>query len=527
MLKKKFFAKALAFAMVTGLMATSVPMGFAPQSIQVFAEAEDTTTTSDAPEITVDYSDYTAKIKLADAKYLFLEVCKDENGSKVSGTYGYKADADGSVTVDLSFLKANKKQYIRAYSDKLDEEGKYVKSEVKTIAAQPAKFSLKYDAAKGQLVDGKSKSEITLPETVDVDNPAVYEYKTLYGSAWEDLTEEALENKNVAGTTIIVRKAAVEEAAGKEGVPASAEVKVKIPAIPKAPKVTIDYVKGLVKLGKNTQYATLDKAIADTPDWTKTSDSAAKGVEIKKLLEELSSSPDGGTEESAARTAGDEIKLVVRTMGGGKKADSAWTFVALSPLDTLTKVEDESGKATAYTLGDKKLTWENTSKGIKLKAEGGAFDYYDEAKKAWKAVAAGKTVEVKLKNKKDLEVRAAGTKATKDKDGSFFTESVTLTSDLLAAKVTVTVNPETVKVNGTVTAKVEAVDGNGDKLTTNGEGAKEVSWKVTGAGELGANPTETATITATKAGEITITATVDGVTSKEVKVTVEAEESEE
>ena len=54
-----------------------------------------------------------------------------------------------------------------------------------------------------------------------------------------------------------------------------------------------------------------------------------------------------------------------------------------------------------------------------------------------------------------LEVRASGIKATKDKDGSFFTNSETLTCDLLAAKVTVTAK-ETVKEGEEVTLTVEA-----------------------------------------------------------------------
>ena len=66
----------------------------------------------------------------------------------------------------------------------------------------------------------------------------------------------------VAGNTIVIRKKAV-IASGKEA-PASAEVKVKIPAIPKAPKVKIDYVKGTINFGKGTQYIK-SAAITDTP----------------------------------------------------------------------------------------------------------------------------------------------------------------------------------------------------------------------------------------------------------------------
>ena len=495
MLKKKFFAKALAFAMVTGLMATSAPVGLGTQLVQVMA-AENP---AGAPAITVNYTNYTATITLSGAKYIFLEVLKDESGEKVSGTYGYKADNSGAVTVDLSFLKAAKDQYIRAYTDKLTD-GAYVRCNPVKISAQPAKLAMKYDPVKG-LVDGKTKAAIEFGEA----NKEVYSFKTLYGSTWAPLTSTALTDKNVAGTTIIVRKTAVETQGDTLGTPASAEIKVKIPAIPKAPKVTIDYVKGLVKLGKNTQYATLADALLDK--WTDTTEAAAKGAEVEKLLDEL---------KGTASTVPDTTMLVVRTKATDKKAASQWTFVVLNKLATLTAGTGEDPKVGGtLTLGDKKLTWANTSKGISLKPEGSAFDYYDNTKKAWKAVAAGKTVEVALKSGDKLQVRAAGTKATKEAEGSFFSAATELTCTTLPAKVEITAPTTTFKIGGTINATytAKAIDGNGTEVS-----GATITWK---SSNDAVATVANGSITAKTAGKATITASVGDIEAT-VEITVEA-----
>ena len=496
MLKKKFFAKALAFAMVTGLMATSAPVGLGVQPVQVLAADP-----AGAPVIAIDYTNYTATITLSGAKYIFLEVLKDESGEKVSGTYGYKANASGAVTVDLSFLKAAKEQYIRAYTDKLSTEGAYVCCSPVKISAQPEKFSMKYDPIKG-LVDGKTKAEIEFGEA----NKEIYSFKTLYGSAWNPLNAAALTDKNVAGTTIIVRKTAVATAGDVVGTPASAEIKVKIPAIPKAPKVTIDYIKGLVKLGKNTEYATLDNALKDT--WTATTEADAKGAEIEKLLDAL---------KGTASTVPDTTMLVVRSKATEKKAASQWTFVVLKKLATLTPGTGEDAKVGGtLTLGDKKLTWANTSKGISLKPEGSAFQYLDKATSTWKTVAIGKTVEVALKSGDKLSVRAAGTKATADVEGSFFTVASELTCTTLPAKVEISAPTTTFKMGGTTTATytAKAVDGNGTEVS-----GTTITW--TSSNDAVASVTAAGAITAKSAGKATITAAVGDIKAT-VEITVEA-----
>ena len=103
MLKKKFFAKALAFALVMGTVSVYGSGVVAPISI---VQAADTA-------VKITYADYTAEITPVDGtdKYVFLEVLKDQAGTKVSATYCYPV-TDGKAVVDLSFLKAAKDQYL-------------------------------------------------------------------------------------------------------------------------------------------------------------------------------------------------------------------------------------------------------------------------------------------------------------------------------------------------------------------------------------------------------------------------------
>ncbi len=119
MRNKKFFAKALAFAMVMG----TVGIHGAAISPVIMLEAANPVA---IPTIAVDYTTYEAVLSLGTAgtnidadtsNYICLQVLKDATGSKVSAEYWYKVTG-GKATIDLSFLKATKKQYIRAYTAK-------------------------------------------------------------------------------------------------------------------------------------------------------------------------------------------------------------------------------------------------------------------------------------------------------------------------------------------------------------------------------------------------------------------------
>ena len=255
MFKKKFFAKALAFAMVMGSVGIH-GVAVAPVGI-VKAVGE--------PTITFDPVTYEATIEVVagvKSGYVCLKVLKEDKlDAKVvsESWYPVKTVNNKNVAiVDLSFLKAAKPSYIMAV-DMLGNKS----ASVTTIAAQ-TKTAIKYDAKTKSFVD-KSKAPIDAAELAN------YEYKTLYGSNWGTIAAnggaltpstlatfktDKLENAVVAGTTLVVRKAA-SKTAGSEA-PAGTEVKVKIPAVAKAPKVKVDYVKGVISLPKGVEVCIVD-----------------------------------------------------------------------------------------------------------------------------------------------------------------------------------------------------------------------------------------------------------------------------
>lgn len=250
MFKKKFFAKALAFAMVMGSVGIH---GVAVAPVGIVKAAG-------GPTITFDPVTYEATIEVAagvKSGYVCLKVLKEDKlDAKVVSESWYPVETVNGknvAIVDLSFLKAAKPSYIMAV-DMLGNKS----TSVTTIAAQ-TKTAIKYDAKTKSFVD-KSKAPI------DGEELANYEYKTLYGSNWGTIAAnggaftpstlatfktDKLENAVVAGTTLVVRKAASKKA-GSEA-PAGTEVKVKIPAVAKAPKVKVDYVKGVISLPKGVE----------------------------------------------------------------------------------------------------------------------------------------------------------------------------------------------------------------------------------------------------------------------------------
>ena len=257
MFKKKFFAKALAFAMVMGSVGIH---GVAVAPVGIVKAV-------DEPIITFDPVTYEATIEVvASVKsgYVCLKVLKEDKlDAKVVSESWYPVktvNGKNVAIVDLSFLKAAKPSYIMAV-DMLGNKS----ASVTTIAAQ-TKTAIKYDAKTKSFVD-KSKAPIDGAELAN------YEYKTLYGSNWGTIAAsggaftpstlatfktDKLENAVVAGTTLVVRKAA-SKTAGSEA-PAGTEVKVKIPAVAKAPKVKVDYVKGVISLPKGVEVCIVNTA---------------------------------------------------------------------------------------------------------------------------------------------------------------------------------------------------------------------------------------------------------------------------
>lgn len=189
--------------------------------------------------IDIDYEEMTADISSTDWEdsFVFLEVAKKSDSKPGTGTiYCYEIGNDGEVTVDLSCLKLSKDVFLYVYGNKNTKPFELTK-----IAKQDKKPSIKFK-------DGA----LSIANELDK-----YEYRT-QNTEWMDADEldSELDQMRIIGTTLFMRTAGNNE----EGKLPTQEVKVKIPATQKAPKVTTDYAKNTIKLPK--------KAEIRVPGWT-------------------------------------------------------------------------------------------------------------------------------------------------------------------------------------------------------------------------------------------------------------------
>ena len=253
---KKFLAAAMTGVMMFGMVATAAP------AICVYAEGEEANSTRADLKVIIDYPSLTATIEsTAGDKYVLLEVLKMKNdqpdGDKVSATYSYPLSSEGKVTVDLSFLNLSKACAIRARGD---ADNMKKASQYEIVKNQDKKQSLKYTPAEKEDKTGlsKGKSFVTKDGVIGDENVKNYEFKTLYGTTGENFEEFDIDTAAMAGTTLMLRKAAIPE--GENQAPAGAETKVKVAAAPKAPKVKVDYGKGTITLPKGTEVKVLYSA---------------------------------------------------------------------------------------------------------------------------------------------------------------------------------------------------------------------------------------------------------------------------
>ena len=330
MFKKKFFAKALAFAMVMGSVGIH---GLAVAPVGIVKAAGE-------PTITFDPVTYEATIEVAanvKSGYVCLKVLKEDKlDAKVVSESWYpvkNVNNKDVAIVDLSFLKAAKPSYIMAV-DMLGNKS----ASVTTIAAQ-TKTAIKYDAKTQSFVD-KSKAPIA--------DLAGYEYKTLYGSNWGTIDTsgaftpstlatfktDKLENAVVAGTTLVVRKAA-SKAAGSEA-PAGTEVKVKIPAVAKAPKVKVDYVKGVISLPKGVEVCIVDTTTGKLKQGG-SSGADLWGSATGKLTQEQILTALQVAEADTTKTQAMGYTFAIRTAEiKDKKAASKIDFIKINPAPIIS-----------------------------------------------------------------------------------------------------------------------------------------------------------------------------------------------
>lgn len=380
MRNKKFFAKALAFAMVMGTVGVH---GAVASPVSVVKATAPTATGVEFKE-----GSYTVVITAENGEaYVCLQVLKDSKGEKVSGEYWYAVDA-GAVTVDLSFLKATKKQYIRAYGV-ADSESAIVE-----IPAQP-KTVIKYNAKTQKFVD-KSKSDIS-----DTDL-AKLQYKTLYGSTWNDdlsSTSFDIANAATAGTTLVVRL----KADATAHTPAGTEVKVKIAAVAKAPKVKLDFNKDAITLPKGVEIAVQDDmtAAVEPADWKEASGKLTQ----KELLGKA-----GVADTAIDTTLESGYTLFVRTKKTEKKATSNMAIVTVKATPVLKQatkgtVTNGANDKIACTFTDDDATLTVTS------TDGTVWAYSLDGGRKWVTIE-GTSVKLNVKKGDKFMLRALATEDT-------------------------------------------------------------------------------------------------------------------
>lgn len=389
MRNKKFFAKALAFAMVMGTVGVHGAVA-SPVSV-VKADA----TGPVKATLTFTADDYEVEITAGNGeKYVCLQVLKDSKGEKVSGEYWYAITSGTTVKVDLSFLKATKKQYIRAYGLAGSE------SAILEIPAQP-KTVIKYDAKKQAFVD-KSKNPIA---DADLAN---YEYKTLYGSAWSTSNLQKanydIAKSATAGTTILVRL----KANTTTNIPAGTEVKVKIAAAAKAPKVKVDFNKDAITLPKGVEIAVkndLKTALTDA-DWKEASGKLTQ----KELLGKAGiAANDIDTKLGAGYT------LYVRTKKTEKKAASNMAIVTVKAtpvLDgTTTAGTVTNTSSTAATKDNVVCAFTDDDVTLTVTATDTVWAYSLDGGKKWVTIE-GTSVKLNVKKGDKFMLRALATEDT-------------------------------------------------------------------------------------------------------------------
>lgn len=428
MFKKKFFAKALAFAMVMGSVGIH---GVAVAPVGIVKAAGE-------PTITFDPVTYEATIEVAagvKSGYVCLKVLKEDKlDAKVVSESWYPVKTVNNkdvAIVDLSFLKAAKPSYIMAV-DMLGNKS----TSVTTIAAQ-TKTAIKYDAKTKSFVD-KSKAPIDGAELAN------YEYKTLYGSNWGTIVAngdaftpstlatfktDKLENAVVAGTTLVVRKAA-SKTAGSEA-PAGTEVKVKIPAVAKAPKVKVDYVKGVISLPKGVEVCIVDTATGKLKQGG-SSGADLWGSATGKLTQEQILTALQVAEADTTKTQAMGYTFAIRTAEiKDKKAASKIDFIKINPAPIISPNTDEKKvqvlNATDSTMKDDVFTYTFEADGLKVTpvTTSTVNCAYSLDGRKWVPITGGVTIKVEDKAKVQFYVPAE--KGSDTKAASFASNIVEIT----------------------------------------------------------------------------------------------------
>ncbi|MDE7325428.1 MAG: hypothetical protein K2N63_03970 [Lachnospiraceae bacterium] len=373
----------------------------------------------------IDYETMTATITSNDP-YVFLEIFKDPaKTEKASASYVFPTK-EGKAVVDLGFYKATKPFGIKVYGT--SNMAEKAKSDLVTVNAQPGKLSFKVNTSKPTFLESIEKGKEGRDSlTFTAENIVNYSYRSLYATAWDSLDSFDYETAKIAGTTIVVRKEATETA------PAGPEAKIKIAASAKAPKVTVDYLKGTIKVTEKMEIALLGStALVDT-DYQQ----ASKNMTIEQIAKNLKAD------------SSQDYTIAIRTMKTDKKAASMPCFLTIKAVPALTAegatATSENGTVTATTV-------EN---GVKLTKTGEANFQYDKSGK-WVTIEN----DMVIASATSVKVRIAPVKADSKVpgSGSFASAEVTITPAASSEQKV----PATVEVSMTEEEKAKFVAGGAD-----------------------------------------------------------------
>lgn len=355
------------------------------------------------------------------------------------------------IKVDLSKLNNTKDNYIAVKSESTDPIYIRIKGSVKGQKAKYSPKDFKLDITNPKKVEG---SDVKTETTVNGN----WEYRTSYGD-WSDipffLWNEKSEKEDIPntelfkeyqyqGATLYVRAAgqsiSVEDEDGspiptlKEdtsgvtvvgssdkgklydaGWMPGKESKVNIAKMANGPKVTADYVKGIVKLPAGAEYrliASGGSIITDKDD--KPFDSTSKSD--KTVAELLKTANDTG------KTAATSGVIEVRKKATDKKSPSKWTRVPIEIPSAITFND------TVVENGEVKLatgTSVEVGEGIKIEANSkgkdkvyagdvtvtaGSYDITVTAGGKTKTIKATKNTKVTVSDGGEIEIAKAGVK---------------------------------------------------------------------------------------------------------------------
>lgn len=409
---------------------------------------------------TFNTNEATLTVNVTGGDKLYYQVVKDANAiTKIKASNWIPAVkvSEGTYKIDLS---AYTKSVVVAYTFDATKE-KAADGNV-AVGIPDNKLKVKVNFGTSVVVDpnalgygASATSGCRLADIVAIEGGATtltYQYRRSTGEAWKN-DEDA--NKGDLYQTYSMLRASngtLYVRAYTTATPglATKEVKVKVPKGASAPKIKVDYNKGVVKFPKACEVVASvsggdnSKYYYVTANGISNTKSDAKAdIEVGKLVENMT--PDSNN----------KVNFTVRTAATEKKFASFFTtveFVVPAAAPSVTAVYDATQKAIIVSVSGG--------------ATGATYQYEKSAGK-WADIKDGK-IKATAKPTDKLKVRVAPVKETKDKVGVFGSEYASVTVGDATVKVTFTL-PSGITVKDLEGNIADAVKGSDYSFTLQGE----------------------------------------------------------